>query len=484
MGNQPAKLPVSCIPDSYVAISICKNSEIRVMNAAPEVKDMLVTLEKEIIAKGGNLPWGPLIEDCGTLKMRVGNDLTFLAGYGSKDGATLGKIFALRVLEEMYNLGYDLIVSSELSIKSDDHATWFFSKSEVPGNRSQAKVCCITPGDPGRMAFFPNKLILLRHDEHVKTAVMLALGDAWPKGVSEGGCKDVESLGEVLHEIMLFGFWGGTDEDGISTQKTICNLLGRMGGLNWRLLTSTHLRGSDSYFFIHDPTYTAHPNDFCMLALAEKNRFRLINCDHLVDSVEGAIVSSGCSVQEKGEYHGSKEIRVFGSPWSMSDNWAITGRRSISRTLEVFGKNGYMPLCAVDFCRREIDKSSIILQKCPSPVNPQYGCLSLNEWKFNRIQILDFPVDVGAPMRDSLYQFYPFGVPKEVNLADSNLEINIAGNPWQTGFYTRRGDPYHMRAVLGKMMAVAAEHGWHVSFSADVSESSRNVHSIYFVKML
>ena len=49
-----------------------------------------------------------------------------------------------------------------------------------------------------------------------------------------------------------------------------------------------------------------------------------------------------------------------------------------------------------------------------------------------------------------------------------------------------------MRAVLGKMMAVAAQSGWYVSVSADVSSKvggnddnayPLDVHSIYFVKM-
>ena len=103
--------------------------------------------------------------------------------------------------------------------------------------------------------------------------------------------------------------------------------------------------------------------------------------------------------------------------------------------------------------------------------------------------MLDFPIDVGVSMRDSLYQFYPFGVKNQVNLPDSNIEINLNGSPWMSGHQsTKGGCQYHIRAVLGKMMAVAAKHGWYVSTSADVSSKGGqdfpfDVHSIYFAKM-
>ena len=95
-------------------------------------------------------------------------------------------------------------------------------------------------------------------------------------------------------------------------------------------------------------------------------------------------------------------------------------------------------------------------------------------------------------MRDCIYQFYPFGVENEVNLPDSNLEINVRGNPWIATAFSKGSDFYHMRAVLGKMMAVAAQHGWNVSISTNVSaevggrQNHRylvDVHSIYFVNV-
>ena len=492
MGPQPSTLAVPAIPDSYIVISICAYSKIRVMNVTPDVQDMLVKLDQEMTAKWGTTR-GPITEYYGTLKMKVGHQFTFAPG-GGKDQATLAKFFVIRLLEEMYNLGYNLLISSDLAIQLD-HSTMFFAKSELTGeSRQPARICCIAPGGAGigTYRFMCNRLILLRHDEHIKTALMLALGDTWPKGVR--GSEDFESLGESVHEVTLNGYWAYVEGDGVNTRKAMCNLVGRMGGLNWRLLASTNLKGTeDCYFFIYDPTFSAHPNDFCMLTLGNRDRFRLINCDHLLDVLERTIVSAGLTILDKQDYYGCPEIKVWGNPWRSHGNEAISARRSISRIMEVFGQYGYMPLYAIDFSRSRTDKASILFRKISSSVNCRWACLSLTE--ANRLQLLDFPVAVGAPMRDILHQFYRFGVLKEVNLPDSNLQIDVRGFPWVPFTRAKGGDEYHMRAVLGKMLAVAAQHGWYVSVSADVSARLRSgqgggrggtpmdADSIYFVKM-
>ncbi|KAL5272163.1 hypothetical protein ACHWQZ_G000402 [Mnemiopsis leidyi] len=487
MGNGASELHVASIPDAYVAVSICSFSKIRVMNATPDVKDMLIRLDQEITSKCG-ISRGPLIDYYGTLKMKVGDKFTFYQ-YNGKNRATIGKYFALRLLEEMHNLGYNLLISSDLA-RQADNATWYFAKGKGPGGyQSTAKICCIAPGGAGHSRAGNNKLVLLHHDENIKQAVMLALGDAWPNGVSS--TKDVVASGEHLHEIHLNGIWGWTHKDGINTRRTICNLVGRMGGLNWRLLASSNLKGTaDSYFFIYDPTYTAHPDDFCMLTLAKLDRFRLINCNHLLEPLQSAITSVGLSIQEKLDYYGCHEIKVHGTPWRSSDNEAIAARRSISRTMEVFGQHGYTPLYAIDISRRLTDKTSILFRKNPRATNCKYACLSLTS--VDRLRLLDFPIDVGVAMRDALYKFYPMGVRNEVQLPDSNLEINVNDWPWIARIRSSKGGAqYHMRAALGKMMAIAAQYSWYVSISADVSakisggkhKHPLDVHSIYFVKI-
>ena len=492
MGNSSSELPVASIPDAYVAVSICFYAKIRVMNATPEVKEMLVKLDQEITAKCG-INRGALVDHYGTLKMKVGTRSTFFPSVGEAN-ATLGTFFAIRLLEEMHDLGYGLITSTDLA-RECDNTTWYFAKSEISGkSRARARICCIGPGDGGRFSMRPmsNKLVLVRHDEHVKQAVMLALGDSWPSGVRS--TKDLIACGERIHEIGLNGCWGWADEYGINTRKVFCNLVGRMGGLNWRLHAASNLTGTvDSYFFLHDPTYSAHSNEFCMLTLTNRDRLRLINCNELSQPLERAISSAGFPVQEKLDYHGCQEIKVHGNPWcTAADQESLAARRSISRVMEVFRQYGYTILSAIDISRRLYDKATILFRKNSNSTNCRFACLSLT--RVDKIRFLDFPADVLTSMKDALYEFYPMGVRNEVPLPDSNLEINVNGFPWAArgrgmGTSTKGEPQYHMRAALGKMMAIAADYGWTVCISADVSSKmggGRNakhpydVHSIYF----
>ena len=50
---------------------------------------------------------------------------------GGKKNATLGKLFMVRLLEEMYKLGYHFIASSKLSRTPTDHSTLLFRKVNI-----------------------------------------------------------------------------------------------------------------------------------------------------------------------------------------------------------------------------------------------------------------------------------------------------------------------------------------------------------------
>jgi len=278
--------------------------------------------------------------------------------------------------------------------------------------------------------------------------------------------------------------------DGLNTRRLICNMAGRMGGLNWRLLASTNLKGtSDSFFFIHDSSFTAHPNDFCILTLSKRDRFRLINCNQLAEPLKQAVSASGQVIQEELDYYGCYELKIAGNPWWCEGEEAIRARRSMSRIFEMMGQHSWTPYTAIDVSRRLTDKTSVLFRKAPFPVNSKYACISLTH--MNRIRLLDFPLDVGVPLRNAIYECYPFGVLNEVNLPDTNLEINLQQHPWLAGGISKGYAPYHARAMLGRMMRVAEQYGWFLSVSADVSAKyvsndnnsySIDVHTLYFVK--
>ena len=125
-------------------------------------------------------------------------------------------------------------------------------------------------------------------------------------------------------------------------------------------------------------------------------------------------------------------------------------------------------------------------------MNCKFACLALTS--YNRITLLDFPLDVGVSMRDAINTCYPFGVVSECQLPEGNLDVILAGWPWITIWPCTKGTAgYHAKAMLGRMMRIAEEHGWTVVMSADVSckmegprdnKKPADVHTLYFMKVV
>ena len=68
-------------------------------------------------------------EDYGAITFRLPGQ-PFRVRQGKKN-ATLGKLFMVRLLEEMYKLGYHFLTSSKLSRTPTDHSTLLFRKVKI-----------------------------------------------------------------------------------------------------------------------------------------------------------------------------------------------------------------------------------------------------------------------------------------------------------------------------------------------------------------
>ena len=77
-----------------------------------------------------------------------------------KEPATLGKLFCLRLLEELHKMGYDLQVGADLTRARFAAGALFFRK--VTSEPLTAKVVCIAPGKA-------DTIVLMNHSESVKS---------------------------------------------------------------------------------------------------------------------------------------------------------------------------------------------------------------------------------------------------------------------------------------------------------------------------
>ena len=177
----------------YVGVALRSPNKVRLIHAPPEVVTMTERVIGEINRKGGAEHIDIKRQDkYGTIGYTVGSGYCFQLNSG-KTSATSGKLFTVLMFEEMYKLGYDPVVSSDLS-RMFDQATWFFVKKTT--ERPPQRVACLAPGKS-------DTLVMLRADSRFMDTVRNAIMDAWPLGIQNE--KIVESCGETLTEIKLNG---------------------------------------------------------------------------------------------------------------------------------------------------------------------------------------------------------------------------------------------------------------------------------------
>merc|ERR1719376_407337 len=138
----------------YVGVALRTPNKLRLIHAPPAVVEMTGRVIREINQACGAGSKDVLVEDKYGVPSYTMEEWCFTVGNGKK-AATSGKMFTLRMFEEMHKLGYDPVVSSDLS-RSYDQATLFFVKST--GERMSGRVVCLAPGKS-------DTLVLLRADE-------------------------------------------------------------------------------------------------------------------------------------------------------------------------------------------------------------------------------------------------------------------------------------------------------------------------------
>ena len=158
-----------------------------------------VSKEEEVLAE----------DKFGAVQFRLpGSPFVLNAG---KESATIGKVFAIRVFEEMNRMGYDLVASSDLS-RAYDQSSWqvkvaksliqifisilsrFFKK--VNAERARQPVLCIAPGST-------DKIVIVRGCEYVIDAVRDVINEVWSPGMQNEKSEEVGN--ERLYEFKLRG---------------------------------------------------------------------------------------------------------------------------------------------------------------------------------------------------------------------------------------------------------------------------------------
>merc|ERR1711936_22926 len=218
----------------------------------------------------------------------------------------LGKLFCIRLLEEMHKMGYDLQISSDLArcsvvIWNGPQSTTgalFFRK--VTSERPTSKVVCVAPGRT-------DIIVLMNHNEKVKNAVENAIKDAWPSGIlSQGDSKvffgkcildvDREDLTYHVHDIQINGSPWFVSEENVDNNRIINMIVRNLSKIN----------------------------------LSQSNLLRLVDCKEESESVRQAITKSGFRIKDESKSQHHVKMRLNGSPWHCSGAEAVRSRQLVS----------------------------------------------------------------------------------------------------------------------------------------------------------
>ena len=217
MGNNIA-MPVKSNPDlGMFCISLRPFHKIELIHAPPMVAACVRRVANEVngLCERKDKFETPSKDKLGALQFSM-SALLFTTNNG-KEPATLGKLFCLRLLEELHKLGYDLQIGSDLTRDIFAAGTLFFKK--VTSERPPAKVVCIAPGKK-------DTIVLLNHDERVKSMVEAAIKEAWPEGIQRQ--EEHQVLGQTVHDIKMNGFPWKTFEADVDNNRIINMIVGNL----------------------------------------------------------------------------------------------------------------------------------------------------------------------------------------------------------------------------------------------------------------
>merc|ERR1711971_291726 len=273
----------------------------------------------------------------------------FATGNG-KEPATLGKLFCIRILEELHKLGYDLQIGSDLTRARFAAGTLFFRK--VSSERPTAKVVCVAPDKE-------LTIVLLNHNEKVKSMVENAIKD----GIQRQ--EEQQVLGHTVHDIKM---------NDVDINRIINMIVQNLSKINLRLVGGINIKGgTDSLFFIEDPGSNAQ---FSSISLCQKNRLRLVDCKEESQYVRQAIANSGFRINDESEKEHHAKMRLNGSPWHCSGAKAVQARQLVARISEAMLQRGWALTDAIDISRREDDKSMLLFRRCV-PTTASFSCICL-----------------------------------------------------------------------------------------------------------
>ncbi|XP_057290061.1 uncharacterized protein LOC130612728 isoform X2 [Hydractinia symbiolongicarpus] len=358
------------------------------------------------------------------------------------------------VLYGMYNLGWKLLVSSDLS-QMRDMTTWIFQKQTLIPNTQIFFSIGISLSD---------KLQINNCPVHLHSVIKDVCLSCWTIGSEEKHISD--STFEIKFKGNPWDFVNKTDKtESIMARHMLKQIIQSLSAHQWLLYANSNLKSTaDTLFFRHDPTLQGEI-EFLSVSLNRSDRLRFIHMpDGIVADLEEVVRQIWYNgIQDiKDERPVCYELKLKGNPWCASGNEAITSRLLIVKLMEKLSSYGYFVITGLDITRKTNDKSLLLFQR-GSPLHTKFMCLSLNET--DKIRLINAPNDVNSVGREIISKWV-LGVQEEKNVYGGvTYQAKLIGNPW----CHMSSEGIHGRALLLGLLNAFTSMGWRLVCSADVS---------------
>jgi len=450
-------LPLPTLPtNNHMAIVVSNLDKIQLLYAGQQ--------EIDIVRQAILTCWDGINHE--KVKLEVQNSsLTCyefeLIGYPFKVATTNHKCVQInrmtsKILFALYNIGWKLMISTDLSLLYDA-TTWIFQRQAVVVT---AEISFFTIGftsnDTIQISDCPSNIVQLIR-ELVKRM--------WYKKIQ----KD-EHVSEHTYELKLEGrpWYFGNKDESCHTHHLIRELIQMLSNNQFTLYGNSNLRSSvDTLFFQYNPNTVTDSVELTSISLNDHDRVRLINVtDAVIATVEDAIKTNWSNgVQETtDERPFCFEMKLRGNPWFSLGSEAIASRSLITTLFEKMAAIGYQPITSLHI---SINNKAFLLFKRAAPIQTKFFCLSLNET--NLIRLINAPLNVVEVSKTNI-SHWPMGLQDENKIYDGvSYQVKLKGSPWSK---ISNGDGLHGRALLLTLLTSYTSLGWRLVCSADTSAKS------------
>ena len=268
----------------------------------------------------------------------------FLAGT-SKSDAVACRRMAERILHRLYQDGWRLHMSSNLTQKSE-LTTWIFKKVPVVDVSSHPFLVV------GLSSF--DSLMILNAPMDLHRLFKNAIERSWPRGIQKWKYDENEVL-----MIKLKGCpWSPYSEDTVYSRVILQTIISDLMSRHWNLYGNSNIRsGFNTLFFDYSlnmvPGEQPSPAHF-IISFNSTNLVRVIGAPENIVSAVRSTIQSVWTKEEESRYAESWQFMLRGSPWWASGEEAVKSRYLIKRLMEAMLAHGWSPVAAIDSSKKPI----------------------------------------------------------------------------------------------------------------------------------